>query len=526
MTQVTGLSGKSRLLSIVLTLVFTTVIAATTPTSTEAAPLTCGGKEVTISGTNGVDDPLNGTNGRDVIAGLGGHDVINGLEGKDVICGGNGNDEINGAEGDDLVRGDSGSDTVYGGTEDDRVLGQAGDDFLYGDYWGSGVIGNDVIDGGSNTAFGGDWLYFDIFSVTVNLEGGTAVGEGQDTLKNLENVYGSTQNDTLIGDDKPNYLVGSDGNDVIWGRDGNDVAHGGLGNDGLFGGGGVWDWVVYFEAPSSVQVDLETRVATGGAGTDELSGFELVVGSNHSDTLLGDARDNYLAGRGGDDTLNGRDGFDLASFYNSADANLETESSTNGPSPLTGVDLDPEGNDDLFNLEGLWGSPSVDILTGDSGPNLLRGAEGGDTLFGAGGSDYFLQDSGGDSVDGGPGNYDLADYFLFTGPVEANLASGDDTGGDLTNVEALLGSKFDDVLEGDGGDNNLFGLGGDDELKGFGGEDALAGGAGTDDLAGGGGDDKCTQWETKSSCESTGFPQLHPLVVVGNTVARAERRYK
>ena len=501
----TRTSHPHRLWTVFLTVALTTSVLGLVPGSSSAAPLKCGGKRVTKKGNNQANI-LTGTAGRDVIAGLGGNDTLDGLEGNDIICGGGGND------------------TIYAGVGDDRVMGEAGDDILYGDYSGTGIVGNDIIDGGPNSPFGGDWIYFYDLAVTVNLEGGTAVGEGQDTLKNLENVYGSDKDDTLIGDDQPNYLVGWDGHDVIWGRDGNDAVNGEAGNDELFGGGGVWDWIVYFGATDEVHLDLDTRLATIGPDTDEMSGFELVVGSNHDDELLGDARTNYLAGRGGEDILDGRDGFDLASFYNSVNADLD--SSASGPDTLTGPDLVPEGSDTLTRLEGLWGSPADDVLMGDGGNNLMRGGEGADDLDGAGGDDYFLQDSGGDDIDGGAGTYDLVDYFLFNGPVEANLGTGeDDTGGNLTGIEALVGTRFDDVLQGDGGPNSLFGMKGDDELFGLGGEDGLAGGPGNDRLEGGPQDDHCIQGES-GSCEHVTPPALHPLVVVGGRVARAERRYK
>jgi Ca2+-binding RTX toxin-like protein len=56
-----------------------------------AAATTCGGREATITGTDG-DDRLAGTDGRDVIAGLGGSDQIDGRGGRDIICGGGGTD--------------------------------------------------------------------------------------------------------------------------------------------------------------------------------------------------------------------------------------------------------------------------------------------------------------------------------------------------------------------------------------------------------------------------------------------------
>ncbi|MDQ4144338.1 MAG: hypothetical protein M3198_11460 [Actinomycetota bacterium] len=477
---------------------------------------------ITLSGTPG-KDKIEGTNGTDVIIGLGGADIIKGLGGDDVICGGDGKDKILGG---------NGSDNADGGDGGDYVLGGGGDDYLYGDWHAAGTW-DDVIDGGTNSTFGGDWILFG-YAVSVNLEGGTSVGvlEGQDTLRNIENVDGSDEADTIIGDDNPNYLVGRKGNDVIWGRDGNDAINGHAGNDALFGGGGTWDWLAYFDATDPVNVDLQSREATSGADSDEISGFELVIGSDFDDHLKGDARPNYLAGRGGNDTLDGRDGFDIATFYNSANADLAAGLSSSGNDPLPpdppALPIAEEGEDTLLDLEGLWGSPADDILTGNGEQNILRGDAGSDLLSGLGAADYFLQEGGAaDAVHGGDGSYDLVDYSLSPKAAKVNLATeSDGGGGEVIGVEGLLGSRFKDVFKGDSAPNYLFGDAGNDTLRGQAGNDALAGGKGKDDLAGGADEDRCIQAETSSTCEVAKAPPAHPLFVVGESVARAERRYK
>lgn len=50
------------------------------------------------------------SDGRDVIAGLGGDDKLKGLQGKDTLCGGEGNDRLGGGKDDDDLDGGSGSD--------------------------------------------------------------------------------------------------------------------------------------------------------------------------------------------------------------------------------------------------------------------------------------------------------------------------------------------------------------------------------------------------------------------------------
>lgn len=93
----------------------------------------CGGKDVTILGTNG-PDILNGkvrTKSQnvlffppsDVILGLGGDDTINGGSGNDTICGGDGNDTILGGSGDDVLFGGNGVDSLDGGDGTDICNG-------------------------------------------------------------------------------------------------------------------------------------------------------------------------------------------------------------------------------------------------------------------------------------------------------------------------------------------------------------------------------------------------------------------
>ncbi len=69
----------------------------------------CGGRRVTIRGTDG-RDVIRGTNHRDVIAGRGGADRIRGLHGYDLLCGGRGADVLIGGPGRDRLLGGPGND--------------------------------------------------------------------------------------------------------------------------------------------------------------------------------------------------------------------------------------------------------------------------------------------------------------------------------------------------------------------------------------------------------------------------------
>ena len=95
-----------------------------------------------------------------------------------------GQNGLRGLDGDDVIDGGAGIDFLDGGTDDDTLIGGAGADVLVG---GIGI----------DTA-----LYLgSAAAVTVNLASGTGTGgDAQgDTLSEIENVTGSTFNDTLIG---------------------------------------------------------------------------------------------------------------------------------------------------------------------------------------------------------------------------------------------------------------------------------------------------------------------------------------
>jgi len=75
-------------------------------------------------------------------------------------------------------------------------------------------------------------------AVTVDLRSGFARFDGGDRLANVENIIGSSFDDTLRGDDNANSILGGDGNDTIEGNGGDDILEGGGGIDIIDGGPG------------------------------------------------------------------------------------------------------------------------------------------------------------------------------------------------------------------------------------------------------------------------------------------------
>ena len=119
-------------------------------------------------------------------------------------------------------------------------------------------------------------------------------------------------NDTILGGDGLNYLGGGAGDDYLVGgaRD-NDYLYGGPGADSLDGGDGTGDRAYYGTSPAAVSIDLEAGTVQGGdAQGDTLTGIEDLSGSDHADSLLGDANSNYITGGAGPDRLEGGGGND------------------------------------------------------------------------------------------------------------------------------------------------------------------------------------------------------------------------
>ena len=130
----------------------------------------------------------------------------------------------------------------------------------------------------------------------------------------------------------------------------------------------------------------------------------------------------------------------------------------------------------------LVGGTGNDKLMGMRGDDMLFGGLGDNHVNGGSGNDLIVAGGGNDDIVGGKG-FDTLDFGKATGGVKVDLEAhtADGFGSSrVSGVEALVGSKFDDVLVGDKVDNALFGGAGHDVLRGGRGSDTLTGGDGQD----------------------------------------------
>jgi Ca2+-binding RTX toxin-like protein len=110
-------------------------------------------------------------------------------------------------------------------------------------------------------------------------------------------------------------LAGTGRKDLMLGGRGSDRMQGLAGADRIDGGEGSHDAAIYSEKHVGIDVTLDgdfwIDVLVGGVAEDRIRSVEDIAGGFGNDTIIGDARSNYLAGNGGNDWLDGADGNDV-----------------------------------------------------------------------------------------------------------------------------------------------------------------------------------------------------------------------
>jgi Ca2+-binding RTX toxin-like protein len=462
--------------------------------NTICSPVTCVSWGATITGTAG-NDVIDGTPGPDVVDAGAGDDTINGLAGDDVVCGGDGDDTISGGDGNDMLFGFAGdgsradgADTIVGDAGDDRLDGGPGDDALAGgpgdDHLAGGEAdSDDLLDGGPGADHlvgegGVDTVTYanSATGVSADLATGSGTGDGTDEVFAVENLIGSPFDDTLVGDGGRNTIDGLAGDDV------------------LDGAAGI-DTVSFAASAMGVSANLTTGVATAD-GRDVLSGFEDLIGSLFSDSLVGDSGPNTIYGvdgsdavdgAAGDDRLDGGDGNDIV-FGSTGDDlfnggrgidNLNFAMSTGGVhADLSAGRVTGEGSDRVAGVEDLGGTEFADVLTGNAGRNTIAGGAGDDVIVGGSAADELFGDEGADRLEGGRGD-DLAiggsGADAMDGGVGDDNLRGSDVGprGARDRGDRIAGGNGSDLIDGGIGNDVIAGGAGDDHLSGVGGVDTV-----------------------------------------------------
>jgi len=319
---------------------------------------------------------------------------------------------------------------------------------------------------------GNDWIYATGYSGVqrIDLNAGT-----------FSNIHGDVGNVSIaLGVVIENALGGS-GDDTIIGNSANNILDGG---DGI-------DTVSYARALAGVTVNLGLAGAqdTIGAGTDTLTGFETLIGSDFgdrltaagagktvvrggggNDTLIATGDGDSLYGDAGDDTFINGAGFDLFSGGDGFD--------TVDYSAASGAFVGAAGGDSFDSIERVIGSSFDDQLNNAA---VVIGGAGNDTYLVYRASDQVVEAAG--------QGIDLvrsyADFILPENVENLTLHnSADPHAGASVNVTPNplngTGNALDNVITGNAGANRLSGLAGSDTLTGGTGIDILTGGAGAD----------------------------------------------
>lgn len=268
-----------------------------------------------------------------------------------------------------------------------------------------------------------------------------------DTRSLIENAFGGSANDVIVGNQAANALKGNAGDDKLTGGLGDDTLDGGLGSDTAVFSGARASYTISTLADGSLQIQDNRANADG---RDVLTNVELFQFSDK--------------------------------IYTLAELNAGVVTPTPPTTPTT-PDADMT----------LTGTTAANTLIGKSGNDTLDGKAGADALYGYDGNDLLIGGAGADRLDGGAG-VDTASYATALAGVTADLvtrtANSADAYGDVyVSIENLTGSSYNDRLNGDDNANVINGGAGIDTLLGRGGADTLNGGDGADTMTGGLGDD-------------------------------------
>ncbi|GAB9109786.1 beta strand repeat-containing protein [Bradyrhizobium diazoefficiens] len=228
-------------------------------------------------------------------------------------------------------------------------------------------------------------------------------------------------------------------------------------------------------------LQIATATILGTSGADTLTGTagnDVIVGLAGSDTINAGAGDDLVLPGAGANHSDGGAGTDTISYVDTTIAlvaNLATGTITHGGT-----------SDTATNFENIIATTLDDTIYGTSGANVIDAGAGNDKIYGRGGAD---------TIDGGPGT-DTVYFDDATAGVTVNLQSGSCDGAaagtTIANVEAVVGSSFNDVLTGlataasaitaGAGDDIITTGSGDDTIDSGTGHDIVYGSLGADTI--------------------------------------------
>jgi Ca2+-binding RTX toxin-like protein len=482
-------------------------------------------------------DLLRGGVSEDRLVGGPGADEVRAGRGDDRLYGGSGNDVLQGDKADDIVRGGPGNDDIDAGLGDDRAYGGRGGDRIAGNWgydwlWGEEGAGDVVSGGGGRDRMSGGAGARDIVSFASDSPGaeGVWVALGDDragtfdgrqlpeVTRHFEDVIGTTAPDRLAGDSGPNRIDGGGGNDLLSGQpfgcwcpaEAPDPAD--LG-DIAFGGSSI-DSCIHFESAanceetSAGQFPLPLPLPPPADPPGAVTAIELNEGLDGPTLNISGPPEPHAPGQ------------DVSVWYASGDYLVEdpggvgVRSGCIHESPIRarcasrflghGITAQLGGGDDTLRVLGgirlvASGGPGRDKIYSGNGDDVIQGSLGRDVIEAGGGDDVLTARKDPDRLRGQGGNdlliafticerhvfnggygVDTASFIRLKRPVVARAgrrARSRDRrrclGVYLRKDEAIEGSRYGDILIGNGEPNSLLGRQGPDIFRGRGGKDNI-----------------------------------------------------
>ncbi|WJN59215.1 M10 family metallopeptidase [Pseudomonas sp. SO81] len=274
--------------------------------------------------------------------------------------------------------------------------------------------------------------------------------------------------------------------------------------------------------------------------------IENAIGSNHNDTLVGNALANVLTGGAGNDrldggagadTLHGGTGNDTYVVDNIGDLTEElagegTDTISSNLSWTLGAELENLTLTGTAHLGGT-GNALRNSITGNDGNNILDGMAGADTLAGGKGNDTYRVDL----IQAGSGSTATAaledslteaasagtDTVQLRGSIALTQATTLTLGTNLENLDASATGTTRLNLTGNSANNRITGNAADNRLDGGAGADRLIGGLGNDTYVVDNSSDRIEELvdqghdTVKSSVSWTLGSELENLLLTGTT---------
>ncbi len=381
----------------------------------------------------GVDGAIGGS-GNDTLtvsSSLNPKDVIlHGEAGNDMLSGGNGNDWLNGGDGNDILNGGFGDDTliVDGSDNLSKLDGGAGFDTLVieGDKGSSiNLISNRV-----ESVFGSDGN--DIFD---------GLHDGQYYSRESKIIDGRGGNDTAIGSNALDMLIGGIGNDILNGAGDNDKYYynRGDGDDTIKEySRSRFDYYSNFFGRTFVGDEEEF----GGKDTiifgDGIN-IENILFSNHNSNLVLEIRDenNLIDGK---ITI-----IDQYSKQNIVDRERAGDTFYRNSMYARSIESIEFNDGKIYNI--------FDFKVGTSASDLLSSTSADERIFGSDGNDTISYVS---CTKGATVNLSIA-------TLQDTIGGGKDT---ISGIENIIGTRYNDILNGNNENNIIDGGIGADTLNG------------------------------------------------------------